>query len=321
MAMLYLHPSENYALLQYNPALVQASVKSAQISVKNMEQGQKTILVGLTDDESQVVFAKTTVTKIAIKTIQGDTSRLHYCAAPLDWIQIDTALGNKCSGGVLLSEDGMVSALWLNHLNKEYRGGFVMSSLPSIVKEIQQGRIPEPRTLGVEWSALSIHEGRDRNVPEERIQKMVDSNPSRHQLFMVRKLYYPLSSSIMLKDIILTVQGRQITTISDLHMMYHHPVLDMEIVRDGQEMIIKVDTMSTRDLETDRVITFCGANFHKPHYAVRQQSVDLPSEIWVDYVVWYSHCILRFLWLTSFSLAAHLLGLILILRCYGCKQY
>lgn len=64
--------------------------------------------------------------------------------------------------------------------------------------------------------------------------------------------------------------------------MYDHEYLDMVVVRNCEEMILRVPTVPTDDLETDRAVIFCGAVLHRPHHAVRQQISTLHSEIYVS---------------------------------------
>jgi hypothetical protein len=64
--------------------------------------------------------------------------------------------------------------------------------------------------------------------------------------------------------------------------MYDQETLDALIVRNGEEMKIKIRTVPTADLETDRALIFCGAVLQKPHHAVRQQISKLHSEVYVS---------------------------------------
>lgn len=63
--------------------------------------------------------------------------------------------------------------------------------------------------------------------------------------------------------------------------MHEEGELDISIVRNKQEMTLKAPTVSTEDLETDRVITWCGAVIHKPHHAVRQQIKTVHSGVYI----------------------------------------
>ena len=99
-------------------------------------------------------------------------------------------------------------------------------------------------------------------VSDEWIAKVAESNPSRHQLFMVRKIDCAPPSghdtqSLQEGDIILTLNGKIITRVSELDIMYDNEYLDALIVRGGKEMQLKVPTIPTEDLETDRAVIFC----------------------------------------------------------------
>lgn len=107
-------------------------------------------------------------------------------------------------------------------------------------------------------------------------------NPERHQLFMVRKVECGHDQVLQEGDLILSVNGKVMTRITELDVMYDHDELDMVIVRNCQEVHVKVPTVPTDDLETDRVVMFCGAVLHRPHHAVRQQISTLHSEVYVS---------------------------------------
>ncbi len=120
------------------------------------------------------------------------------------------------------------------------------------------------------------------------IQEVERANPERHQLFMVRKVacghdQSPSDSNALMEgDVLLKLNGKLITRVSELDVMYDQEVLDALILRNRQEVQIQVPTVPTEDLETDHVVVFCGAVLHRPHHAVRQQISKLHSEIYVS---------------------------------------
>lgn len=117
----------------------------------------------------------------------------------------------------------------------------------------------------------------------EWIERVEQEDPERHQLFMVRKVDSGHhENGLQEGDIILTLNGKLITRVSHLDIMYDNEVLDAVIVRKRQEMHIKVPTVPTADLETDRAVIFCGAILHRPHHAVRQQIGKIHSDIYVS---------------------------------------
>jgi S1-C subfamily serine protease len=83
-------------------------------------------------------------------------------------------------------------------------------------------------------------------------------------------------------DIILTLNGQLITRVSEFDIMYDQEWLDALVVRQGKEVMLRIPTVPTEDLETARAVIFCGAVLQKPHHAVRQQISKLHSEIYVS---------------------------------------
>ena len=99
---------------------------------------------------------------------------------------------------------------------------------------------------------------------------------------MVRKIACGHDQALQEGDVLLTLNDKLITRVSELDVMYDQEVLDALILRDREEIRIRVPTVPTEDLETDHVIIFCGAVLHRPHHAVRQQISKLHSEIYVS---------------------------------------
>ncbi|RMJ26944.1 hypothetical protein PHISP_02193 [Aspergillus sp. HF37] len=278
--IVFMHPLQNYTIVQYDPSLVQAPIKSAKLSTEYIKQGQDTIFVGF-NQNFRIVVAKTAVTDITTVSIPANASAPRYRAINLDAITVDTGLSGQCTNGVLLSEDGVVQALWLNYLGErtpcshkdvEYHLGCATPPVLPIVSEIQHGVMPKLRILNMESYVVQMSQARIMGVSEDWIEKVTKANPSRHQLFMVRKE----------GDIILTLDGQLITRVSELDIMYDKEVLDALIMRDGQEMRLQIPTVPTEDLETDHAVVFCGAVLQKPHHAVRQQISKLHSEVYVS---------------------------------------
>ncbi|EGC42627.1 PDZ domain-containing protein c [Histoplasma capsulatum var. duboisii H88] len=293
--VIFLHPLQNYTIIQYDPSLVQAPVKTARLSTNYIKQGADTIFVGF-NQNFRIVVAKTAVTDITTVAIPPNAAAPRYRALNLDAITVDTGLSSQCSNGVLIGEDGIVQALWLNYLGErtasshkdvEYHLGLATPSLLPIINQIQSGSLPKLRIMDMESYVIQMSQARIMGVSEEWIEKVAIANPARHELFMVRKVdcASPLTEDthqLEEGDIILTLNDKLITRVSEFDIMYHHETLDALIVRNGQEMRVKIKTVPTEDLETDRALIFCGAVLQKPHHAVRQQISKLHSEVYVS---------------------------------------
>ncbi|KAL9128171.1 MAG: hypothetical protein Q9217_003096 [Psora testacea] len=291
----FLHPLANYAVIQYDPSLVDAPVKSARLSSQHIKEGASTIFFGW-NSSLRVSMTPTTVTEIITVAIPSNLTAPRYRAINLDAIAVDTKISGQCASGVLVAEDGTVEALWLNYQgqwepdikkNVEYFLGIATPTLFSVIDQIQENITPKLRILNVEPRTISMSDVRIRGVSDEWIAKVAESNPSHHQLFMVRKTDCAPpsghdSQSLQEGDIILTLNGELVTRVSELDIMYDNEHLDALVVRGGKEMQLKVPTIPTDDLETDRAVIFCGAVLHRPHHAVRQQISKLHSDVYVS---------------------------------------
>ncbi|CAK7208512.1 hypothetical protein SBRCBS47491_000117 [Sporothrix bragantina] len=295
--VVFLHPLQNYAVIQYNPSLVDAPVQSARLSSEELSQGAPTNFIGY-NRISRVVHAATTVTEVFAVAIPANPGAPRYRAVNVDAITVDTNLSGQCGSGVLASDDGTVRALWLTYLgerspsthrDEEYHLGLATPTLLPVIEQIQRGVVPKLRMLPVEVRAIQMSQARLMGVSEEWIKKVSVANTAQHQLFMVTKRTFERTfdkdngrKGLMEGDILLTLNSRLITRISELDVMYNHEFLDATIVRDCEELQLNLPTVAADDHETDRAVSFCGAVLHRPHHGVRQQISKLFSEVYVS---------------------------------------
>lgn len=187
--VLFLHPLQNYAIVQYDPKLVLAPVQAARLSDQSMRQGKhyrdscpstshgivgsETIFLGF-NQNLRVVVAKTSVTDITTVAVPANSASPRYRAINVDAITVDTNLSGQCGSGVLADEDGTVRALWLTYLGErghngkdvEYHLGLATPSLLPIVRQIQRGIIPKLRMLNVELHLVHMSQVRIMGVSE-----------------------------------------------------------------------------------------------------------------------------------------------------------
>ena len=292
--VVFLHPLQNYAIIQYDPKLVDAPVLSARLSSEEITQGASTYFIGY-NRIGRIVHAATTVTEIFAVTIPANSGAPRYRAVNVDAITVDTSLSGQCGSGVLVAQDGTVQALWLTYLgerspsthrDEEYHLGLATPTMLPVVKQIQQGIVPKLRMLSVEFRSIQMSQARLMGVSEEWIEKVSVANTAHHQLFMVTKRTFERNEkegdALLEGDILLTLNDKLITKISELDIMYSHEFLNATVVRDCEELHLKLPTVAADDVETDRAVVFCGAIIHQPHHAVRQQISKLFSEVYVS---------------------------------------
>ncbi|KAJ9621673.1 hypothetical protein H2203_007162 [Taxawa tesnikishii (nom. ined.)] len=287
--VVFMHPLQNYCVIQYDPSLVQAPVKSAKLATTPIKQGESTIFFGFNQNFRPVV-AKTSVTDITSVAIPASMTTPRYRAVNLDAITVDTSLSERCGSGVLVAEDGTVQALWMTYLgerhhngrDQEYHLGMATPGLLPVIEEIKSGGKPNLRILNIETHIIQMSEARIRGVSQGWIDRIEHEDPERHQIFMIRKVDANHTGGLMEGDIILTLNGRLVTRTTDFDVMYANEVLEAVIVRNEEVVTLRVPTVPTEELETDRAVIFCGAVLHRPHHAVRQQISRVHSDIYVS---------------------------------------
>lgn len=175
--VLFLHPLQNYTIIQYDPSLVQAPVKSARLSEKSIGQGASTIFLGFNENH-RIALAKTTVTDVTTVSIPANSSAPRYRAINLDAITVDTSLAASCGSGVLVAEDGTVEALWLTYLGErssasrkdiEYHLGVATPTLLPVIRQVQRGEIPNLRMLNVEFQTVQMSQARLMGISESEL--------------------------------------------------------------------------------------------------------------------------------------------------------
>jgi hypothetical protein len=177
--VLFLHPLQNYAIVQYDSSLVRAPVESARLSEYTIKQGAETIFIGF-NQNLRVAVANTTVTDVTTVAIPASPSVPRYRAINLDAITVDTSLAGQCSSGVLASQDGKVEALWLSYLGErsqssrkdiEYHLGLASPTLLSVIRQVQAGEAPKLRILSVEFQAVQMSQARIMGVAESKSRR------------------------------------------------------------------------------------------------------------------------------------------------------
>ncbi|KAF5022687.1 hypothetical protein F66182_5235 [Fusarium sp. NRRL 66182] len=279
--VMFLHSSHHYAIIQYDPSLVRAPVKSARFSKDRISQGASTLFVGH-NDSNEMVYASTAVTKV-IPLEREPPNPPRSRPINIDRIDVETRVGNHCGSGVLITEDGLVQALWLLYELEDLEEaclGLSAQAIFPVAERLRQGIIPRLRSLPVELEPVTMISARVMGVPEEWIQK-VQSKSSERRLFMVKRAFGQLPDQLIEGDILLTIDDRLVTQYADIDAMYWKESLDVLVVRSGEQLSFTAQTLAEAEFETWRVVNFCGLTVQKPHRTVRQCIKNLPSEVYI----------------------------------------
>ncbi|KAF4417616.1 Pro-apoptotic serine protease NMA111 [Colletotrichum fructicola] len=191
----FLHPLENYVIVQYDPQLVGAPVRSARLSTERISPGTLINFVGY-NEHRELVHTSTTVTDVRSAEVPATSSIPRYRTPNLDHVTVDTKLSLACGSGVLVSDSGVIQALWFsylgewsNHSHKHmfYNMGLATSALLPVVYQVREGIIPSLRMLPVQFSSIALGKAKPRGLSDDWIGKITRANKTR--LFMLSELH------------------------------------------------------------------------------------------------------------------------------------
>lgn len=289
--VIFLHPTQNYAILRYDPSLIQAPVLTPKISNKRLRRGDKAQFVGITHN-NRLVTSETSITDISSVSIPSNLIP-RYRATNLEAISIDCNVSTKCNSGILTDNDGTVRALWLSFMGerqeskeKIYLMGLDINECLKVIEILKRGKTPKVNIVDAGFGSISILQARIRGVPQEWIERMEIESDNRLQFITVTRVSCTTEEvKLETGDVILSVNDELVTSMSDLDGVVAEngderspQVMKFKIVRDGRVLDVNISLNEVQ--ETDQVVIFAGSIIQKPHHAVRQAMANLPSEVY-----------------------------------------
>ncbi|KAL7753110.1 hypothetical protein RI367_001562 [Sorochytrium milnesiophthora] len=290
--VVFIHPTHNFTFLKYDPALIgQTPVASAPISDTAVEQGMTVEFLAFNHNQ-RPVHVTTTVTDITPIFIPCSTEPRSR-AINFNAISLDTPLCSSCGSGVIADQAGRLQGLWLmfagertdDRRNMEYNMGIHISAILPVLEALKANEQPQLYCLNMEMMPISIVQGRFMGVTEEWIDKVnAAAAGNRPQLLTVRRIEAGLECDGLFKDndLLLEVNGRVITKLSDMDVMYHERQLELVIVRAKKVKRVTVQTSPMDTSGTRRFVVWAGALIQEPHKAVRQQSKRIHSGCYIS---------------------------------------
>ncbi|KAL3232472.1 Uncharacterized protein RNJ44_04388 [Nakaseomyces bracarensis] len=292
--VVFLHPTQNYAIVQYDPSLVKAPVQTPKLSGKRMVRGDSAQFIGFTHN-NRLVTSETTVTDISSVSIPSNLIP-RYRATNLEAISIDSNVSPRCNSGIITDKDGTVRALWLSFLgerqeNKEkvYLMGLDIMDCKKVIDILKSGSKPKVQIVDAGFGSISILHARIRGVPEEWIERMENESSNRLQFITVSRVSCtnePLK--LQTGDVILSVNDKMVTEMDQLSGIVNaveeevqSHTLHFKVVREGK--IVDLDVKTIEVHETNQIVIFAGCILQPPHHAVRQAMLNIPSGVYCTF--------------------------------------
>lgn len=153
----------------------------------------------------------------------------------------------------------------MNGHDNEYHLGIHISTVRTVLDRLRNGEEHVAlRSINAELMPVQMAQAAAMGLSDDWISKVEQANPSKHQLFMVRRTEAASESAKVLKelDLILSVNGKVITRMYEMDVQYDLEELEMTILRAKKEMVVKVKTSPVSGDGTSRVIFWAGAVLH-----------------------------------------------------------
>jgi S1-C subfamily serine protease len=303
----FLHPTQNYAIIKYDPSLIQTELITPKFSTKPLERGEKVVFIGH-NNNMRVVTTDTKVADITTVNIPRNVVSPRYRASNLETVSFDTNLTKDCASGIITDQDGTIRALWLSFLGETqgetdtvYRMGLDVTELQNVLKLFQKrdqieisnndaevvvvdkSTVPSLKIVDAEFVAISLAQARIMGVSDEWIAKMEESNSDRLQFISVSRVTCPEveSQHSLLEpgDIVLSIEGMIAYTIQDITSITDKDFIKFLIVRRKKEIEVNVPCVEVKS--SDHLVFWAGAILQAPHHAVRQSLINLQSQVYV----------------------------------------
>jgi hypothetical protein len=156
--IVFVHPVMNFAVMRYDPSLVEAPLESARLSDVEIEVGDSALLY-IVNDSWLLNLSPAFVSGKNVVSISPDM-RNATRAVNIEVLSVSTPSASGYTGTGLVSEDGEVKAMWF--------GSYCTAIAPiiPILQQIERGESPETRLLGARLHAIDLADVATMAVPE-----------------------------------------------------------------------------------------------------------------------------------------------------------
>lgn len=295
--LIFLHPIHGYALLKYDPTLVQANVASVRLSDVHAKLNSAVTLISIQESNGARLVTDTTINDIGNCNISLSAIQPRYRAFNLDAVYVESRMMYNNELGVIVDPTGLAVAILLEFQGPPssdpktsdwYQFALHAADIYPVVERIKKGDQRVPRVLDAEMVRCNIISARKYGVDEKWIQRLTEES-HRQVFFRVRSTALPPPEEITEEgqrleedDIVLMLNDEFVKDTRSFGTLYDKTDVPATIVRAGKEKNVEIPTISIENLETNRAVLFQGAILHKPHFGVRQALSKLPSEIYVS---------------------------------------
>ncbi len=270
--VVFLHPLNNLALVQYDPALLVGSeVRPVTFNPRLPGSGDDVWVVGKRPDQS-LVSRRTEASGLDPLRLSLSSS-FRFRDVNLETLSVVNAPSDV--GGVLADRHGRVQALWSNYGKQGARG----DAFKGIPAEVIQDMLARYRngegihSLEVEFLLMPMSSARKLGLPEAWASRLADLDDRPRGVLSVERIVAgaPAEDYLESGDLLLAVNGTPVNDFRRLNQASQAESVDLSILRNGEVKALNVPTQRMDGRGVERVIHWAGAVLHEPHRAMAAQ--------------------------------------------------
>ena len=274
------------AVLTFDPRCLSPNAKVPSISRRRELKIGDDVELLVQDGKHQILQKQTKIAAIcAIRTTQGKPPRSRI--SNTEGIDLVDPFEHY-HGGVLRDPlDRGILGIWLGFGegwddDGKYCWGNIGVNfhdyiLP-IIDPLKRGVDPELRTSGYEFLEMDMANATDLGLRPERaadIDKIGANFGAVSRPIMVAGTLVPRvgqTGGLVVGDVLLEINGKSVGRIRDVTEFQKHEEVEVVVLRDGQEINVKVACQICQDERISRLVSWCGGIFHETRVASLEEA-------------------------------------------------
>lgn len=266
--VVFLHPSNNLALLKYDPQKLRgAAIPALQFADDSDPMPAALFRLAFRQDGTYQINGLDNLNRV---TVSMDAPRLpRFQQQALD---VYTAANMPPSlGGPVLDADGVIHAIWMSFAYedgkevKEAEWALPARVLTETIRSYRQNQAFYAVDVMLEYKSLAS--AIELGLDNDWLKRFGALDASQRRVLSVEQTMPGTEAATLLSpgDVLLSINGELVTDLLDAEVLSQKPVLELDVLKDGSVQKVILNTSKLSGKGTDRIVSWAGALFQEPH--------------------------------------------------------